>query len=451
MDLRRRRRPTGGAAVALLLAASVHAGCATYADRVVLANQAAAVGDYSTAVESLNRVLGVDSVAELPAKWGADRALATLERGILLQALGLHAQAARDLSAAEAEIEMIDLSLDPVGSLAAYLYSDSAKPYAALPSERLSLNAVNLLNYLAQGDLSGAAVEARRFQAVREFLDSEAVDPQGVDAFGAYLAGFVFEHLGEPDRALRYYEDAMAAGPLESLRAPVQRLAAIAPFRGPRIEQLLGAAGSGEALGARGELLVVLGLGRVPHKVPERIPVGAAIGYAGALVSDDLRWLTRGAGKVVVYPELAANPSRLGSPRVGIAGSAVDVEPVVDLDAAVRREYEALKPKIMAAAVSRLATRAALAEGVRQAGRQESNVLGEVLALLFEGAMVAADRPDTRSWTMLPGRFLVARTALPPGPHEVAVDFTGAPASGRRETVQIPAGGFAVIVVVDPR
>ena len=37
---------------------------------------------------------------------------------------------------------------------------------------KLALNPLNLLNYLARGDAQGAAVEARRFQAVREYLQS---------------------------------------------------------------------------------------------------------------------------------------------------------------------------------------------------------------------------------------------------------------------------------------
>lgn len=447
----RRRQPKSSLVALALLATLGLAGCTTYSDRVLTAGQAASAGNYPAAIDSLNRVIGVSSSAELPEKWGADRALATLERGVLLQSLGRHAESARSFSAAEAEIEMIDLTRDPVGTLAAYLYSDSAKPYAALPSERLSLNAFNLLNYLAQGDLSGAAVEARRFQTMREFLDSEGIEAHGVDALGAYLAGFVFEKLGEPDRALRYYEEAMVGGALESLRAPVARLAANAPYRGPRIEELLAGGASVELAGDRGEVLVVLGLGRVSHKVPERIPVGAAIGYAGALVTDDLRWLSRGVGKVVVYPELVATPSRLGSPVVRTSGAPDVVEAVVDLDASVRGEYEALKPKIMAAALTRLATRAALAEGMRQAGRQESSLLGEVLALLFEGAMVAADRPDTRSWTMLPGRVYIGRTALPPGRHTVEVAFSGAPDALRREDAEIAPGGFATVVVIEPR
>jgi hypothetical protein len=46
---------------------------------------------------------------------------------------------------------------------------------------------------------------------MRDYLDAESIDNRGVGAFGAYLAGFTFEKLGEGDRALRYYEEALAA------------------------------------------------------------------------------------------------------------------------------------------------------------------------------------------------------------------------------------------------
>jgi len=448
---RRTRMYPPSAMLLAVLASSILGGCATYSDRILAASQAAAGGDYSTAVTSLNQVLGVESAASLPSEWKADRALAALERGVLLQSLEQYGDAARDISAAEGEIEIIDLSRDPVGTLGAYIYSDSAKAYAALPSERLALNPFNLLNYLAQGDLNGAATEARRFQVIRDFLDAEGIEDHGAAPYGAYLAGFVFEALGEGDRALRYYDTALAGGALESLRRPAARLAAVNPYRGTNLEEFLAApAAVGEVAGG-GELLVVLHVGRVPHKVPERLPVGVAVGLIGAELSRDLRWLSRGAGKVIVYPKLVDTPSRLGSPLLRVNGRPVELESLVDLSAVVRREYKDIEPKIIAAALTRLAARAAVSEGVRQAGSQEGDVLGEVLGLLVEGLFVAFDRPDTRSWTMMPATVLVARVQVAPGENVVEVDFAGVPAASRRTTVAVSAGAYRAVVVTEPR
>jgi len=437
------------AAVALL--AAVVTACATHTDRLAAVMGHTEGGEYAAALDALNRLVGVKTSEELPGKWTADTALAVLDRAMLLQALGRYPQAARDLSAAEQELELIDLTKDPVGTLAGYVYSESAKPYKPTPAERLSVNAINMLNYLAQGDTEGAAVEARRFQAVRDFLDTASIDDRGVSAFGAYLSGFVFEQYGEGDRALRYYEDALALGNLGSLVRPAARLSRTNAFRGPRLQSLLAnehKAGAPE--GTQGELLVVVNLGRVSHKVPERLPIGAAIGIAGAAVTDDLTWLTRAATKVIVYPELVSTPSMLATATLRIDDHDVELEQLVDLDDAVRREYDEMKPQIIAAALTRLAARAALAEGVRIAGQQESNSLGDILAFILEGTLVGLDRPDTRSWTMMPARVLTARVSLTPGPHAVEVAFDGG-GPARTASVSMEPNGYVTVVVTEPR
>jgi hypothetical protein len=449
-------RVRGGPATVLAalvaLVATTAAGCATYIDRVGQATRAAGLGNYADAVSDMNGLLGVQSADELPNQWSGDRPLAALERGSLQQALGRYAGATRDLSAAEQELELLDLRADAIGALGSYLYSDSVKTYKTPPTERLALNAVNLLNYLAVGDLDGAAVEARRFQVMRDYLDSQNIAAAGPARLGAYLSGFVFERRGEGDRALRYYEEALAGGPLDSLVAPVVRLAQSNPYRGPRLTDALSRATNATGGGPpEPELLVVLSLARVPHKEPKRIPIGAAVGLAGTYASGDIDWLKYGATKVVVYPDLVSTPSALGPPTVRVDGSPVALEELTDLGAAIRTEYKEAEPKIIAAALTRMAARAGMAEGIRAAGRKEDKLLGDILSLLFETAMVAFDRPDTRSWTMLPDRVLVARVPAAPGPRTVEVTFGGNPGAGRTLSVEVPPAGYAAVVVTEPR
>jgi len=162
----------------------VASGCATYSDRMAAAMRSSAAGDYASAVASIDSALGVESGAALPQSWNGDRALAVLERSSLQQASEQFEDSARGMSAAEAELEVLDLSADPIGTFSSYVYSDSSRTYRSPPSERLSLNALNLLNYLARGDLEGAAVEARRFQVMRDYLDSIKVEASGRAAVG---------------------------------------------------------------------------------------------------------------------------------------------------------------------------------------------------------------------------------------------------------------------------
>lgn len=256
-------------------------GCATYFDHLGNANLRVAAGDYGGAVGEMNSFLGVASDSELPPRWDGERSLATLERATLQQARNAFASSARDFSAAEQQLELLDLSTDPIGTLASYLYSDSAKTYRTPPTERLGVNAINLLNYLANHDLDGAAVEARRFQVMREYLDSLRIKADEPATLGTYLAGFVFDRRGEGDRALRYYDEALANRPLASLTEPIRRLAQHNPYRGSRLTSVLAQSSKNPPTAITGELLIVVGAGRVPHKEPHRIPAGAAIGLAG--------------------------------------------------------------------------------------------------------------------------------------------------------------------------
>ena len=81
--------------------------------------------------------------------------LVLLERGSILHALGRFLESAKNLQAAEGELELLDLSNDAGGKIAKYIWSDSATKYKTPPVEKLSLNALNMINYLAVGDLNG--------------------------------------------------------------------------------------------------------------------------------------------------------------------------------------------------------------------------------------------------------------------------------------------------------
>lgn len=440
---------------ALLL--GVGFGCATtYSEDIDDARQAVQGGDYEAGIEAMNRVLGVKSRERLPSRWGSDAALAALERGSLLQAVGDYETSARDLSAAETELEFLDLSLDTAGNIGKYVYSDSAHVYKALPVERLALNGANMLNYLALGNLQGARVEARRFTVMRDYL-LEA-DPEEAQApLAAYLAGFVFEQLGDAEEAMRYYDEALAARSFESLREPVARLATRTVYRGKVLEQFLSRSAGyklSPSSAGEGDLLVVVALGRVPYKVPERVPVGAAVGLAGAFVTGDPKVLAYSAFKVLTYPELVPSGSLFRTASVSVDGRALPVELAGDLGSVLRSQYARLKPKIIGAALTRMIARAAAAEGARAAGRRAGSggqIVGLLAALAVEGSLVGLDKPDTRSWSFLPDTVHVGRRRMLPGEHHVKVDLAGGAKVRREFDIEVPAGGFRMALISELR
>lgn len=408
------------------------------------------------AVKEFNRVLGVKSTADLPKDGKKDRPLALLERGTILQAMGEYGSSSRDLMVVDKQLEFLDIARDTAGNIGKYVYSDSATKFKASPTEKLSLNAVNMVNFLAQGDLEGAKVEAKRFTVMRTYF--REWDPEHAHgAFGSYLAGFVFERLGDAEEALRYYDEALQERDFASLRAPITRLAQRTSYRGRRIADYVGEAPPAPEPGAPrpAEILVLVKVGRVPHREAARIPIGAAVGLAGAYITGNPAVLAHSVFKVVVYPELAPANDVFDGATLTVGGHEVRMDLATDLGAEITAEYNELKPKIIGAALSRMIVRAAASAGAYAAGKQaKSNgaAIGILAALAVEGTLTALDKPDTRSWTTLPGRVFIGRMEVPAGEHEVLVTVEGA--GGRQEhraNVSVPAGGFAVFDVTTLR
>jgi uncharacterized protein len=476
-------RLLGGLSLALALAL----GCATYSDKTMAMRELVTAGDYDGGLAELNRFLKVEEVDELPTEWKSETALAVLERATLLHAVQAWEPSARNFEAAEGQLELLDLrsSADEIGR---YVFSDAATFYRTTPTEKLSLNAINLINYLARGDLDNARVEAKRFTVMRNYLlDYDPEHAHG--AFGSYLAGFVAEREGNWDEALRYYDEALQERELPSLAAAIARVGQRGSYRSERLERYLGGAPpvptpdadpsdpgpsdpglsdpanpspSDSASDApvpvtpsaskAAEILIIVKTGRVPYKIPQRIPIGAAIGIAGAFVTGDPTLLEYGAFKVVVYPDLAPAGNLFDNASWTVDGIPVQLDLVSDLGAEIVREFDELKPKIIGSAITRMIVRAAAAEGARAAGNQANQVVGLLSALAIEGAMVALDKPDTRSWTTLPDRVFIGRATVPPGQHTLDIFVQGNGGQERRTaSVNVGPGGYVVLDVTTLR
>ncbi len=497
--------------------------CATYSDKTELARTALQRGDYPGSVKHFNKILKVRDAEDMPSDWKKNFALVVLERGMVLQAMRDYAGSAANFQVADKQLELLDIARDGAGKLGKYIYSDSATKYKTSPTEKLSLNAINMVNYLVRGDLNGAKVESKRFTTMRNYLrDYDPENEHG--AFGSYIAGFVHERLGNADEALRYYDEALQDRDFGSLARPIERLAARGTFRGERIidylptdapasaqpssapqqpspaatdpspaeepppadvtaeqpEQpsapvqrpeaappttTLGSLpakvsvwGAAPTPGVPTEILVVAKTGRVPFKVPERIPIGAAIGLAGAYVTGDTTLLEYGMFKVVVYPELAKANNLFIDAELRVDGKVVPMDEASDLGGEIIAEYEAIKPKIIGAALTRMIVRAGAAEGARAGGKAAADdsgaagLVGFLAAAAIEGTLVALDKPDTRSWSTLPDKVHIGRAVVPPGAHTIEVTVFGPGGKERHTTeLEVDEGGFAVVDVTTLR
>lgn len=140
------------------------------------------------------------------------------------------------------------------------LTSDLALPYVPGRAERALIHYYGALNYLAQGDVEGAAVEARRLSYLLEqYEDEESADGRGptcglaggIRTCGVlrYFAGAVFEAAGQMNDATVAYRHAHAFDAVP-----------------PAAESAAVAAGSGE-------VLVLVERGFVAHRAEQALLV----------------------------------------------------------------------------------------------------------------------------------------------------------------------------------
>lgn len=448
-----------GALALGLVSALAATSCATYSDKTFEMREAVAAGRYEDGLDEINHFIKVKDDLDLPTKWKSETALAVLERATILHAMQRWEASASNFQAAEEQLEFLDLAsnADEIGR---YVFSDSATKYRTTPTEKLALNAINLINYLARGDLSGARVESKRFTVMRSYLlDYDPEHAHG--AFGSYLAGFVAEREGENDVALRYYDEALQELELPTLRDPIVRLSRPGSFSSERLQRYAGStepSPDGSAAPAPApaeplaEILVIVKTGRVPYKIPQRIPIGAAVGLAHTYVTGDTSVLEHGAFKVVTYPDLEPAGNLFTEAGWSVDGVPVQMDLVSDMGSEIVREFEEIKPRIIGSAITRMIVRAAAAEGARAAGNEANGAVGLISALAIEGTMVALDKPDTRSWTTLPDRVFIGRAAVPAGEHELEITVFGEHgAEHRRVTVNVGQGGYVVLDVTTLR
>ncbi|MCC6215222.1 MAG: hypothetical protein IT376_10155 [Polyangiaceae bacterium] len=474
-------RTCGSAVVALAAAlALVALGCSGgFADRTAGARAALDARAPRVALAALNDELGVDHARELPDDLDGDQALLLLERAMVLQMLGEWSLASRDLGAADKRVELLDFSRGAGDELGRYLFSDDAGPYRAPAYEKLFVNTMNLIAYLARGDLSGARVEARRLAVMQRYLASHESQEAALAGAGSYLAGFAFERSGRPDEALRWYDDALAYGDYSTLREPIARLAAQSTFRSPRLRRLLEAPERAAPAPRTGdpaapvepeepapaapaapapavqdedaELLVVVSFGRVPAKRAKRVPIGLALTYASGAISpyDHARadaLAAQGLVTWVNFPELGRPRGTWDAPIFLLDGAPRTLEGLVAVDREAYRAWENAKGAVVGSAITRMITRVAAGEGARRAAG--GGVGGLLASLGTQVALTAADTPDTRSWSLLPARIAVARVRLRPGTHEV---WLGAREWSQRVRFRAEPRGWRVVALTVPR
>jgi hypothetical protein len=415
----------------------------------------AAVRSYDAELHgTLDRAAGgnVDGAIKLLDASNGDKKslLYQLELGMLQRLGGNYGESQKAWTGASAGIDTARTAglLDAAqlaGGAASYMISDKLRPYRAHDYEQVMLLTYMALNYLALGDYESARVaikqthereaeiaeeRARQLAAVEEEANKrgaranykelngypvETIDNAEVNALrnsyqsalSHYLAGFVYEALGEP-----------------SLAAPGYRLANELQPGQPLLEEALAGLDARVAAPDDGktDVLMIIGSGAAPALQSRQFTTPIFINNKLILIP-------------AAFPVMVSGGMPASSPQLAVDGKALALAPLTSIDLMARRSLQDDMPGIMLRAAIRSTTSAALQYNAQHGDRQNSGV-ALVSALLAVGT-VALNSADDRTWRALPAEISIARLRLPRGVHNATLDGHSFPleVSGRYAVV----------------
>jgi hypothetical protein len=171
-------------------------GCATYQDRIRPGVDYAVTGKMNDAVQHFA------SLAQ--DKSSRDRLAHLLEYGTILQMAGRYKESSLAFIEADRLSEQLDFVSVSQTTMSA-LSSEEMIDYKGESFEKIMINAMNAINFIALNDMDSALVEIRRIdEKVKKFQRDNREDYE-FNPFGTYLSGLIYESLQKWDDAYIAY------------------------------------------------------------------------------------------------------------------------------------------------------------------------------------------------------------------------------------------------------
>lgn len=434
---------------------TVFSGCSSlqnYTLRTAPARAAVSAGDFNSAL-----AVFPDDSAE-----GNNELLIRLERGMILQDLGLFEQSSSEFEKAVEKIKenearaVISASktLSQAGSL---IINEQIVQYEGADFEVILLHALNAMNYLLRGDLEGARVEVRRSHERQKLLfekhekelqearkdplsdnweqSFEQADAQGYEnlkekassvysvyqnAFASYISALVYELGGEPDDAYIDLKNAIQAYPSNpSIQKDLIRLSKMLGFKDEHDvwERTFGTALSVPKDSI--DIFVVFSYGLSPYKMPIKLPIPISHGLTFAS-----------------FPVYQFSPSAITGGKVDANGLNENTSTVYDVDAVAAKNLLDVFPIIFV----KQAARSYLKAGATRSLEKNHGSSGAIIGTLFSAI---TEQADLRAWSMLPKQIHVARLFVPKAVEDITISSTPA---GGSSIVQVPKGASHMVV-----
>ena len=419
-------------------------GCANMQSHDKLASEMQTAGQTNGVPAALARLEASATTADEKAAL-----LYNMERGELLRMDRRYEDSTSALLLADTKVKEWEATAqtDPgklMGTVGAALISERLKVYEGQDYEKVWLTTRLALNRISMGDFENARVDIKRthereaiiaeFRTKETLAAEEEAKAKGATSAGKEINGYPVETLNDPEvLALKNgYSNALShylAGYLyevlgeSGLAAPGYRKAIeLKPETGVLEEGLRGLDSRSSFTWKRRQrmtdVLFLIEAGDAPARKPKAFTLPVPTGRSLVSVS-------------ISYPVIQpSNDAPLG--RISAAGYDFKLEKIVDVNVMARRALKDEMPGMVLRGFTR-----AVAKGVMQDQLQKhAGLLGGIIDSV---ASIATEQADDRMWRMLPGRVYVARGYLPPGAHRLTVNGRLLP-----EPVQID-GQYALV------
>lgn len=351
-------------------------GCASYQNKVQEARSALVRHDFSKALAELKPLAETEN---------DDQLVYLLDYAVALQLAGNLKESNKIFLKADRLSELVDYQSISrfAGSLA---LSEEMVQYKGDTFERMFINAYLAMNFLEMGQLDDALVEARRINEKYLKYRAEEKKQFELNFFGKYLSAMIWEANRSFDDAYIAYSEAYKIDPdIPSLREDLIRSAKLAQRtdefekwkkKFPEVKEQ--AAWYDKS---QGELVIIFQQGWGPRKIPSQ---------------GEYR-----------FPTLMPTFSATRRARLYVAANSYLSQEVYDVQQAAISTLKEDQGLLLAKRISGIATKAVLADQVRQ----NNQALGDLTWLVLN----LADRADVRQWSTLPQSIQTIRVPLRAG------------------------------------
>ena len=351
------------------------------------------------------------ALIEVEKKGETDDVMVNMNRGILRRMVGDFNGSNQALEVAKKSIEAL-YATSLTEQAAAVMINDETISFEGDRFEQVLVHAYKALNYIALGNMDAARVEVLQSDVkMMEWGEAPEEDP-----FMRYLAGIVFQALGENDQAIVSYRKAVqvyrSTKDKHGLNVPKQlqhdflRLLAEEKlwdeFKQYKHKFGLRSWKMPKTKG-KGELIVLLHNGLAPQRNQQSIHTW----------SNELALNIKIA--LPVYPN---PPEHVELARVSVGDIQKNLESIENIDGLARAALRADMPVITTRAIARAAVKKRTEKEVGDRG----GALAQISMFVTNRATEIA---DTRCWNTLPQEIQIARLLLPAGQHDVKLEVIG--------------------------